>query len=73
MRGNGSGTKSVDAIYEKGILRLRRKLPLRERAHVTVMLIKPENPVSRTHGIIRVSPRTARAIIYGDEADFYGA
>ena len=66
-------TRTIDAIYTNGVLKLRRKLPLREHAHVTVTLIKPENPVNRTRGIIRVSPRTARAIIHGDEASFYGA
>ena len=66
-------TTRIDAIYENGVLKFRRKLPLREHAHVTVTLIRPDNPVRRTRGIIRVSPRTARAIISGDEASFYGA
>ena len=66
-------TKTMDAIYEHGTLKLRGKLPLREHARVKVTLNLPPNPVSRTRGLIRVSPQTARAIIYGDNFDLYGA
>ena len=66
-------TKTIDAIYEHGVVKPRHKLPFRDRAHLKLTISFPENPVSRTRGIIRVAPRTARAIIYGDEANFYGA
>ena len=66
-------TKTVDAIYERGVVRPRRKLPLREGAALKLTISIPTNPVRRTRGIIRVHPRTARAIIYGDEAEFFGA
>ena len=66
-------TKTIDAIYEHGILRPRRKLPFRERSHLKLTITWPEDSVSRTRGLIRVSPQTARAIIAGDDFDFYGA
>ena len=66
-------TKTIDAIYEHGIVRLRHKLPLRDRTPLKLTIEFPTNPVRQTRGIIRVSSRTARAIIYGDETDFYGA
>jgi len=66
-------TKTIDAIYERGILRPRRALPFRNHAHLKLVITIPRTPVSRTRGIIRVAPRTARAIIYGDEADFLTA
>ena len=59
-------TKTIDAIYEHGILRPRNRLPFREHAHLRLTIIRvSKNPVSRTAGIIRVSPRTAREIISG--------
>ena len=73
VSGGCAVTKTIDAIYEHGTLRLQRRLPLRERTHVTLTLSLPSTPVSRTRGIIRVAPRTARAIIYGDDFDLYGA
>lgn len=66
-------TKSIDAIYENGWVKPRRRLPFRNHAPLRLLIRLPSTPVSRTRGIIRVSPRTARAIIYGDEASFYGA
>lgn len=57
-------TKTIDAIYEHGLLRPQRKLPLREHAKVT--LIIPDNPVSRTRGLLRVPKRIAKILIYDD-------
>lgn len=66
-------TKTIEAIYAHGVVRPKRKLPFHEQAALKLVLTFPTNPVRRTRGIIRVTPRTARAIIYGTEADFYGA
>ena len=66
-------SKTIDVIYERGVLKPRIKLPLRERAHLKLTLMIPSNPVRRTRGIIKVSPRTARALIHGDESDFWSS
>jgi predicted DNA-binding antitoxin AbrB/MazE fold protein len=56
-------TQTVDAIYSHGVVKLRRKLPLREGTSLRLTISIPRSPVRRTRGIIRVHPRTARAII----------
>jgi predicted DNA-binding antitoxin AbrB/MazE fold protein len=66
-------TRTIDATYEHGVVKPKRRLPFRDHAHLKLTITLPSTPVSRTQGIIRVAPSTARAIIYGDEADFYGA
>ena len=66
-------TRTIDAVYEHGVVKPRRKLPFRDHALLKLTITFPSTPVRRTRGIIRVSPRTARAIIAGDEATFYGA
>ena len=66
-------TLDVGATYVNGLVRPKRKLPFRNHAPLRLLISLPSTPVSRTRGIIRVSPRTARAIIAGDEADFYRA
>ena len=66
-------TKTITAVFERGIIKPSTKLPFREHAQLRLTLTFPSNPVSRTRGAIRVSPRTARAIIYGDDFDLYGA
>jgi predicted DNA-binding antitoxin AbrB/MazE fold protein len=58
-------TKTIEATYENGVLRPRFKLPLRERAHVTLILY-PHDPVSRTRGMFRVPKRLAKVLIYDD-------
>ena len=37
-------TKTVDAIYENGMLRLPEPLPLPEKFHVTVTIESPDDP-----------------------------
>lgn len=56
---------TIEATYEHGVLRPRRKLPLRERTHV-LLVIKPNDPVSRTRGMFRVPMRLAKVLIYDD-------
>ena len=58
-------TTMTDAIYEHGVLRPRRKLPLREHTHVTLIL-QPQDPVSRTRGMFRLPKRLAKVLIYDD-------
>ena len=55
----------VQAVYERGVLRPRRKLPLREHAHVT-LVIRPNDPISRTRGMFHVSKQLAKVLIYDD-------
>ena len=56
---------TVKATYERGVLRPRQKLPLHEHAVVT-LIIRPEDPVSRTRGLFRIPKRLARVLIYDD-------
>lgn len=58
-------TTTVQATYEHGVLRPRRKLPLREHAQVT-LIIRPDNAVSRTRGLFHVPARVAKVLIYDD-------
>lgn len=69
---SGMATRTIDAVYEHGVVKPRRKLPFRDHAVLKLTITLPSTPVSRTRGVIRVSPRTARAIIHGDESAFYG-
>jgi len=55
----------IDAVYERGILRPRRKLPLPDHAQVT-LIIQPRDPVSRTRGRFPVAKRVAKILIYDD-------
>ncbi len=56
---------TIQATYERGILRPRRKLPLREHSIVT-LIIRPEDPISRSRGMFRVPKRLATVLIYDD-------
>ena len=58
-------TIQTSAIYEDGVLRPKRKLPLREHAPVTLIL-RASDPVSRTRGMFRVPKRLAKVLIYDD-------
>ena len=58
-------TTTIQATYEGGVLRPRRRLPLREHAHVTLIL-RPADPVSRTRGMFSVPKRLAKILIYDD-------
>ena len=58
-------TTTIKATYEHGVLRPRRKLPLREHAQVT-LIIRADDPVSRTRRLFPVSKRLAKVLIYDD-------
>ena len=59
-------TRTINAIYENGVLKPRRKLPLREHTHVQLTIIPADNPIRRTRGMFRVSRRLAKVLIYDD-------
>ena len=56
---------TIEAVYEQGVLRPKRKLPLREHTKVT-LIVQPVDPVSRTRGLFRVPKRLAKILIYDD-------
>ena len=58
-------TTTIQAVYERGVLRPQRKLPLREHTKVT-LIVQPLDPVSRTRGMFRVPKRQAKVLIYDD-------
>lgn len=58
-------TTTIQAVYEEGILRPQRKLPLREHTKVT-LIVQPSDPVSRTRRQFSVPKRLARVFIYDD-------
>ena len=58
-------TLTTKATYERGTLRLKRKLPIKEHTVVTVIW-QPTDPVSRTRGALRVPKRLAKILIYDD-------
>ena len=72
-------TIDLDAVFENGVVKVarpKRRLPIPNHTPLKLKLmisLPPATPVGRTRGIIRIPSRAARTIIYGDEADFYGA
>ena len=66
--------KTITLTYKgRGVFRTRQKLSLRKGQVVCTYLQDSNvNPVSRTAGMFRVDRRTARTIIYSDEAEFFG-
>ena len=58
-------TQTIEATYEHGMIKPRRKLPYRERAKLT-LIVQPNDPVSRTRGALRVPARVAQVLIYDD-------
>lgn len=42
----------IEAVYEHGILKLPRELPLHEGQKVTITIHPPSAPVQRLHGLI---------------------
>ena len=59
-------TRTINATYEGGILRPKRRLPLREHVSVRLVIIPPNNPVRRTRGMFRVPKHLAKVLIYDD-------
>jgi predicted DNA-binding antitoxin AbrB/MazE fold protein len=56
---------TFQAVYENGVLRPLRKLPLRRHARVTLIVRSSKNhPVLRSSGALRVPPKLAEVIIY---------
>ena len=58
-------TKMIPAVYERGVIRPRKRLPLQEHAIIT-LIIRPSDPVSKTRGAFNVSRRAAEVLIYDD-------
>ena len=58
-------TQTIEATYEHGLIKPRRKLPYRERAKLT-LIVHPNDPVSRTRGAFRVTKHVAKILIYDD-------
>ena len=59
--------KSISAIYENGVLKLRQPLPLRNHAKVRLLFDWPTSTAKRTQGLLRVPPRLARLVAESDE------
>ena len=53
---------TTTAIYEKGVLRIKGRLPLRNHEVVIVRMDRKPDPIEGTRGIIRVSRRFAREL-----------
>ena len=53
---------TTTAIYENGILRLKRRLPFRNHEWVVVRILKRSDPIEGTRGVISVSKRFAREL-----------
>ncbi|OGR90481.1 MAG: hypothetical protein A2992_07450 [Elusimicrobia bacterium RIFCSPLOWO2_01_FULL_59_12] len=56
---------AIQAIYEHGMLKPRKKLPIREHAKVT-LIVQPADPVSKTRRQFPVSKKLAKVLIYDD-------
>ena len=59
-------SKTIEATYESGILKPKTRLPLRNHAHVQLLVIRSTNPVRRTAGLFRVPKSVAKILIYDD-------
>lgn len=55
----------VKAIYEKGVLRPKEKLNLREKEEVQIEILSSN--VKKTQGIITINPDLAAEIAQSDE------
>ena len=60
-------TKSIVAVYENGMLKLREKLPLRNHAKVRVVFGWPTSVAKRTQGLLRAPRRTVQLLAEADE------
>jgi predicted DNA-binding antitoxin AbrB/MazE fold protein len=60
-------SKTIQAIYENGLLKLQGKLPLRERAKVRLIFDWPSSTARRTRGLLRLPPRIAKLVVESDE------
>jgi predicted DNA-binding antitoxin AbrB/MazE fold protein len=59
------GEVKVKVIYEKGVLRPKEKLNLREKEEVQIEILSSN--VKKTQGIIKINPDLAAGIAQSDE------
>ena len=55
-------TKTLDAIYEHGVVKPKVRLPFKERARLKLTIVMPTGRARRLRSVIKVSPQPARAI-----------
>ena len=53
---------TTTAVYERGLLKLRKPLALRNGQLVILRIIRKPDPVTGTKGIIQVSPQFVREL-----------
>ena len=59
--------KTVDAIYEKGVIKPLQKLPLSESQKLKVTIETTESIVASTRAMIKADPRIVQQVAENDE------
>lgn len=59
--------KTIDAIYEKGIIKPLEKLPLTESQKIKITIDTTETIVASTSAMIKADPNVVRQVAENDE------
>ena len=59
--------KTIEAIYEKGIIKPLEKLPLTESQKIRITIDTTESLVASTRAMIKADPAVVREVAEGDE------
>lgn len=59
--------KTIDAIYEKGIIKPLEKLPLTESQRIKITIDTTETLVASTSAMIKADPDVVRQVAENDE------
>ena len=60
-------TKTIDAVYENGVIKPLEKLPLSESQKIKVTIETTESLAASTKAIITADPDVVRHVAEGDE------
>lgn len=59
--------KTIDAIYEKGVIKPLEKLPLMESQKIKITIDTTESIVASTKAMIKADPDVVRQVAESDE------
>ncbi len=59
--------KTIDAIYEKGVIKPLQKLPFSESQKLKVTIETTESIVASTRALIKADPRIVQQVAENDE------
>jgi len=59
--------KTIDAVYEEGVIKPLQKLPLSESQKIRVTIDTTESVVAATKGMIKANAEVVRQVVENDE------